>query len=408
MITTPTRLRQLAALVVVALGVWWADRKAERGVVAMVTVTCAVFLFYAVGINPMGGPDRQTGIPLAILAALVIGEAMRRVLRRMPRLRWALPPLLWTVLVLPAALTSIDDHVATRSWAPHEWTRDAMAQLPPGALLLTQSDDLAAGVLAAKILEGARPDVVALPAQHLHKSLPESARGTAAEVVWDAASQGSNEADRIQRVVVAHGDPLAMEHPASGLFVPIAWWPETGRLPLRVAGPGAPSSRSIAQEVERWLPRLASREDRRRLAIAIASWARAVVRMRGDVGLAGAALELSLEHVDPEHASGMVTLAALRDRVGDTAGAVALTRRALELEPDRPVALSNLALYLGRDPATRDEALALAERAVALRPWRADAWEGLARLRAATGDSEGAAQASSAARAAASAGSEHP
>jgi predicted Zn-dependent protease len=114
---------------------------------------------------------------------------------------------------------------------------------------------------------------------------------------------------------------------------------------------------------------------------------------RGDIMRAGAALELSLEHVDPEHASGMVTLAALRDRIGDTAGAIALTRRALELEPDRPIALGNLALYLGRDPATRAEALVLAERAARLRPWRADAWEGLARLRAAVGDVEGAAQA---------------
>jgi hypothetical protein len=394
------------ALTLVALVVLWARRPAkgrrrDHRVAAGASWLLFVFMFYAVGINPMGGEDRQTGLPVAVVAALVVGEALRRVLVRMPRLRWALPPLLWTVLVLPAGLLGFGDHVTTRSWAPHAWTRLALEQLPPGTLLLTQSDDLAAGVLAAKIVEGARPDVTVIAAQHLHKPMPRTALGTAAEPVWRAAARGSTEPERIGLAMQAHGEPLALEHPASGLFVPIPWWPETGRLPLGVAGVGASPRRSIADEVEAWLDRLPSREDRRRLGIAIASWARGVARARGAIAAAGAAIELSLDRVDPEHASALVTLAALRDRVGDTQGAIVLTRRALELEPDRMVALSNLALYLGRDPATRAEAIELAERAVALRPWRADAWDGLARLRAAAGDVEGAANARRSAEAAA-------
>jgi hypothetical protein len=390
------------ALTLVALLVLWANRRNRRAVAA-VTWLLVVFLLYVVGINPMGGEDRQTGLVLAVLAALVVGEALRRTLVAMPRLRWALPPLAWTVLVLPAALLSFGDHVSTRSWAPHAWTRHALAQLPPGTLLLTQSDDLAAGVLAATMLEGARPDVVSLPAQHLHKPMPDTAIGTAAEPVWHAAAQGSTEAQRITLAMHAHGEPIAVEHPASGLFVPTGWWPKDGRLPLGVAGAGAFERLAVSDEVQTWLPRLPSPDDRRRLAIAIASWSRGVVRARGDIARAGAALELSLDRVDPEHASALVTLAALRDRVGDTPGAIALTRRALELEPDRAVALGNLALYLGRDPATRAEALTLAERAVALRPWRAEGWEGLARLRAVAGDLEGAAQATRNAEAAAAA-----
>jgi tetratricopeptide (TPR) repeat protein len=154
-------------------------------------------------------------------------------------------------------------------------------------------------------------------------------------------------------------------------------------------------------EVAQWLPRLPTTEDRRRLAVALANWARAHVQHGGSIAAAGAALELSLTEVDEHHASALVTLAALRDRVGDHAGAIVLTRRALALEPGRHAALTNLALYLAREPASMAEALEAAERAVALRPWKADGWARLAAVRTAAGDAEGAAQARAHAEAAA-------
>lgn len=369
-----------------------------RGTALAITWLVAVELVYAVGINPMGGADRQTGLPLALLGALAVGDAARRWLRDRGRLRWAVLPLLATVLVLPPALVSAPDVAVTRSWAPHVWTRAALAQLPPGALLLTQSDDLAAGTVAARLLEGARPDVVAVPAQHLYRAMPEAA---AAEPRWArvwAAAHGagaSDEAGRIAAAIAAHDGPVALESARAGLFAAVPWWSDHGALPLRVAGPGAARrpSPTPPQEVERWLPWLPTAEDRRRLAVGLADWARGVVRQGGPVAMAGAALSLSLSQVDDRHASALVTLAALRDRAGDAAGAIALTRRALELEPGRHAALTNLALYLARDPATADEALALAEEAVALRPWKADGWARLAQVRAALGDVEGAARA---------------
>ncbi len=367
----------------------------------------AALLFYAVGINPMGGPDRQTGLPLALLAALVVGDASRRWLRDRGRLRWGVLPLLATVLSLPPALRSTPDAVATRSWAPHAWTRAALSQLPPGTLLLTQSDDLAAGVAAARQLEGARPDVIAVPAQHLYRPTPETAAADPRRAaIWDAAHTADDEVGRIEAAIAAHeGGPVALESAGAGLFGRVRWWSVHGRLPLSLAGPGVSALGVVPPaEVARWLPRLPAPDDRRRLAVALANWARAHAQHGGSIEAAAAALELSLGAVDDRHASAMVTLAALHDRLGDRAGAIALTRRALELEPGRHAALTNLALYLLRDPATLPEALEAAEEAVALRPWKADGWARLAEVRAAAGDAEGAAEA----RARAEAPSEPP
>lgn len=396
----------------VCLGLAWrrdpGDASADVGGTArVITWIVAAELFYAVGINPMGGPDRQTGLPLALLAALVVGDVARRWLRDRGRLRWAVLPLLATVLLLPPALVSVADSTVTRSWAPHAWSRASLAQLPPRALLLTQSDDLAAGVVSARLLEGARPDVISIPAQHLDRPQPEAAAAEPRRAaIWEAAHTASDEAGRITAAIAAHDGPVALEAPRTGVFAAVPWWSEHGRLPLRVAGPGAEAVVGVPPpaELERWLPRLPTAEDRRRLAVGLADWARGLVRQGGPVEAAGALLELSLSQVDDRHASALVTVAALRDRVGDRAGAIALTRRALELEPGRHAALVNLALYLSRQPETRDDALDAAEQAVALRPWKADGWARLAQVREAAGDADGAARARARADAAQGAG----
>lgn len=391
-------------LVVAAVGLvllWRRDRAEEpavtRGTALAVTWLVAVELVYVVGINPMGGPDRQTGLPIELLAALVVGEVARRWLRDRGRLPWAVLPLLATVLLLPPALVSAPDQAVTRSWAPHAWTRAALAQLPPGALLLTQSDDLAAGVVSARVLEGARPDVVSIPAQHLARPVPEAVADRPEwAAVWHAAhGRGMDEAGQIAAAIAAHRGPVALESPRTGLFIAVPWWSEHGRLPLRVAGPGAAALSTLTPpaEVEAWLPELPTTEDRHRLAVGLADRARALVRQGAPIAEAGAILSLSLSQVDERHPSALVTLAALRDRAGDAAGAIALTRRALELEPGRPAALTNLALYLSREPATQGEALDAAERAVALRPWKAEGWARLAQVRAVMGDADGAARA---------------
>ncbi len=386
-------------LALVALAVSWVGpaRLADRRALAVMTWWMLGSAAYAIAINPMGGADRQTGLVLDWCAVVLIAVATDRLLQEQPRLRLAVVPLVWTVLVLPAALRSLPDAATTRSWAPHAWTRAALAQLPADALLLTQSDDLSAGVTWARVIEGARPDVASWPGQHLHRARPDRPPPEQA-ALFDAIDGVHGEAAKVEAAIDAWPGTVALENAGSGVFARVRFVPEAGRLPLGVRGPGATTlatSASVPATIDAMLPWLPSAADRRRLAIAIAEWARGHVRRGGDIGEAIAALQSSLVELDPDHASAMVTLGSLFDRLGDDASAIEWTRAGLALEPERSVALLNLALYLSRDPARRDEAIALCERAVELRPWRADGWLRLAELRALVGDDEGASAARS-------------
>jgi len=351
---------------------------------------------YCTAINPMGGPDRQTGIPLVIVCIVLVALEMDRWLAGRPAVRVVALPVLLLSLLLPSALFSAGDARVTRSWAPHLWTQRSLAQLPPGALLVTQSDDLSAGVLAMRVLEGARPDIVSLPAQHLHHAVPQRANTHAREsFAWESAQRGHDESSRVAELVWAWPNAVALELPRTGVLRTVPWWSERGQSPLRVAGLGselAGAAGSPEHSLDSWSAELVSREDRKRLAIALAGLARASVERHGAHGLAGAQriYELVLRHVDPDHVSSLVALGAVFDRLGQRELAITLTHRALELEPARHMALVNLALYLSRAPETHEEALELVARAVSLRPWRSDGWLRLAHVHRVAGNLDAA------------------
>lgn len=388
------------ALGLVCLLLLVARRGTKRPAGLALVWLAAVELFYVVGINPMGGADRQTGLPLVLVVALAVGVQLTAWVSRLPRLRWALLPLVWMVLLLPPALTSAADIRATRSWAPHEWTRSALAQLTPGALLLTQTDDLAAGVTSARVVEGARPDVVTAPAQHLYRSMPDRAgRDPRERSIWEAAAAESTEPARIEAAILAYQGAIAVENPGAGLLRPVSWWSAFGRVPLGILGGGVSAAThprvSAEQEAREWLPRMSSGQDRVRLAVALGNQARARLRIEGASAMPEvvATLETVLRRVDPDHPSTLVALGAVLAGQGQLDRAIALTRRALDIEPARNAALINLALYLAEDPSTRDQAEKVARRATDLRPWRADAWHALGHVLEKAGDLEGAQQA---------------
>lgn len=70
----------------------------------------------------------------------------------------------------------------------------------------------------------------------------------------------------------------------------------------------------------------------------------------------------------PKAPEPLVDLAQIEERAGNVPGAVAAYRRALERAPDNAILLNNLAYLLAADPAGRDEAGRLAERAQGLAP----------------------------------------
>jgi Flp pilus assembly protein TadD len=85
-------------------------------------------------------------------------------------------------------------------------------------------------------------------------------------------------------------------------------------------------------------------------------------------------------------AAPLVDLAAIQIKSGHTKAATASYRQALEREPDSPLILNNLAYLLGTDPATRDEAIRLAESAHARAPGSASAADTLGWLLYLKGD----------------------
>jgi len=381
------------------IGLAWRPEPAagDMGVAAGLAGLVGIELLYAVAINPMGVAQRQTGLVTALLLAVAVAELVRRHVQPRGRAVWAVVPVLFVVLTLPAALTTAEDLGNTRSWGPAAWTRGTLEQLPPGAMVLTQSDDLAAGLLFARVVDGARPDVIAVPAQHLYKPVPDALLpGSPGHAVWSAAQSGATEGERIVAAIGAHTSAVAVEAPTVTIFAGVPWWSDRGGLPIRVAGPSPalqatlPEVLSIEGTLERWDARLPAPEDRVRLAWAMANDARARVRVYQDARGALKILQAATEQVS-EHVPGpWVALGALQDRFGDRLGAIESTRRALALAPGRAAALENLALYLARDRATLQEAEEVARRAVALRPERAKGWIRLAAVLDAKEDSEGA------------------
>lgn len=356
-----------------------------------------VELFYAVAINPMGVAQRQTGLVTALVLAVAVAELARRHVQPRGRAVWAVVPLLFVVLALPAGLRTVEDLSNTRSWGPASWTRGALAQLPPGTLLLTQSDDLSAGVVWAEVVEGARPDVVAVPAQHLYKPTPDALLpGSPGHAVWDAAQSAGGEADRIVAAMTVHQGPIAVEAPTVTIFGGVGWWSDRGMLPIRISGRSPAQQASLAEApspaglLVYWDPRLTSPEDRSRLAWAMANDARGRMRVTQDAQGALKILQVATGQVSDREAGPWVALGSLQDRFGDRVGAIESTRKALALQPGRAAALENLALYLSRDRATLDEAEDVARRAVALRPERAKGWIRLSAVLEAKGDAAGA------------------
>lgn len=336
----------------------------------------AVELVYAVAINPMGGRDRQTGAGLVWLAALLVGLSVHGWTRDRPPRRAVVLPLLVALLWIPAGWTSFADLATTRSWAPHTWTRAALAQAPSDALLLSQSDDLSAGLAAARVLEGARPDLVVLPAQHLYRAPSEWQREDPRRAaLFEAAAAVEGESAKIVAALSSWTGPLVLESPGTAVLAGVAL-PGEGEPPLWITElpQGRPSTATASERIEqailRWQHELVTPVDRERLADALAlaihgEFARSpesLQRWR----LAEAGYRRILSAVQPDHPRSLIGLAAVRDRLGDGDEAIALTRRALELDPERATALTNLALYLSRDAATLDEARELAELAVEL------------------------------------------
>jgi hypothetical protein len=380
------------------------DPDLDQGLLRWLAWITVVELVYAVAINPMGGRDRQTGLVLVLVAALALGLGVHRATQRRPPLRWVVLPLLACALWIPPAFESLADLRVTRSWAPHAWTREVLARTPSDALVLGQSDDLNAGLLAARALEGARPDLVVIPAQHLYRSPSEWQRGSARRArVWDALAElegrglvgralspSRTELDRIIAALSSWRGPVVLESPGTAVLAGLDL-PGTSEPPIWISAVPIPADlppldsdahpQALTAAIARWDGRLSNPVDRERLADALALAVAGRHARSPESPLrwleAERGYKLILAEVLADHPRALIGLAAMRDYFGHTDEAIRLTRLALELDPERTTALTNLAFFLARDPATLDEARTLVELAVELAADQRGTWKRL-------------------------------
>ena len=285
---------------------------------------------YAWLVNPMGEVDRQTATPLEVLwifLAAWFGSYLCEKAARVTRVAGL------SVAVTSVALSSYatqHDFAATRSWYPHWFTTQIFEQQPPGGVLLTQSDDLAAQSLALQVMEGARPDLAVLPMQHLYRRPPPAdCRHRIAAQVWQGTRGGGSEAQRLARFAAATKLHLALEAPASMMLATSSLAIEGGSLPLGMTARTSWNAwRPWLVENLRWTE---AASDRQRVARTLTVAARLLLRAGDRAGLAAAEqIYVSMLHdVVHDDPAALLSLAVVLRHQGRCSEAIALLDRVL-------------------------------------------------------------------------------
>lgn len=298
----------------------------------------ALDLLYATSLNPMGLADRQNLLPslvaLALGAAAALSWAATRVATPAGRVVGGVTAVAVGLLSIGLPIDRRDDR------ALPALVRATGDGLPPEALALVASDNLAAGWAFAQVVEGARPDVAVIVRQH----------------IWDASS-----IDPVRRRLPA---ALVGWRPGAGLATldrlradwPLAWEWAGGldaaarpaldeRFPL--PGRGLPPTPPFEVALEALLARLpgqplADPQARRGFAGLLDDVGQRRLRSGGDA----VPLYARAASLDPERALRWSNLGFALARAGRRAEAIDATRRALALAPDDATAGRNLVRYL--------------------------------------------------------------
>ncbi len=161
------------ALPLAALGAWRGLRHPGpvRAVTVMLLFAGLGDFLYSFWINPMGLQDLQNGLVfslcLAVVAGLGVAELAAWIGHSSPRLAPAVAAACCVITALPTALDGLSEKTHGAGYGAVAWVDAALDQPPPRAVVFTGSDDLSAGWAYARLVEGARPDVLSLVRQHL-------------------------------------------------------------------------------------------------------------------------------------------------------------------------------------------------------------------------------------------------
>jgi Flp pilus assembly protein TadD len=348
----------IPALVAAVGGLGWLLTRKSNAAARVLGVLIAVMLagdaLYSVWINPMGLEDLQDGAPTALALALGAGVGVYALARRAPRGAPYLAGALAVLICIPAALAEIDGKRGLDGEAG-AWTRAALAQAGPRALVLTSSDDLSAGALYAQGVTGARPDVTALVRQQLWdgKLVAQRIAHAGSEVhaldPWRSRSIAERERDEAAMLrALVRGELPRRE----------IWWepgsdsppvardtvePAVPLFHLSAAAVAPADARMLAEQVEALLWPARDPQARRMRAVALVALGRAYFE-RDDLPRAGALYEAALGQ-RPGDLSAATNLAVVRARRGDLKGADALCVDVLARDATRNVARLNSGRY---------------------------------------------------------------
>jgi tetratricopeptide (TPR) repeat protein len=367
--------------ILVALGglVWLLSARARRPLGVILVVVLVGDALYSSGLNPMAIDDLQVGHPTALALAIAAGAGVLAAARQLGRAApWAAAALA-VLITVPAAFADVDAKLGLGPEAS-TWATAALDQAPPRALLLVQSDDLAAGSTYEQYVAGARPDVTLLVRQIVWDQ-PETAarmRRGGGELHPDA---------RLRKIVDEALPARAVLWEPGQDSAPLPLEPDVPLYRLRATPAPLPSARPLAERVEQLLLPARDPTARHVLATQLTNLGR-IFFQRGDLPRATALFEAA-RAVRPGDAVAAIDLAVIRARQGDLLGALALVDGVLEREPERLVARLNAGRYRLRlgdfDGAAHDFAQAQARAPLDPAPI-----VGLARVAQARADRAGA------------------
>jgi Protein of unknown function (DUF2723) len=341
-------------------------RAARDPLARMLAVVGLIDLAYAVAVNPMGVSDRQTFFHFEACAALLAVTAAARIATHLAQTRARHAASLVAVALAVVALVRRDPAWAGAAdgWSAPELLggAGALGAVPSRALVLCGSDDLCGGSLYAQHVEGERPDVTVLPRPHL--ACPWTWRRLEARRFGErVAPLGRDDTDgarlaRTTMLLERFGDRVRWEGSGEGESPAIRarWRFGSGETPA-LAAIDAPVS-DVDTNAARWVrERIPSKPG------AGARWVGATITFAAGSRLAradllrGVPLWEATMQINPEHVSSRTNLAVVAARGGDLRRAVTLTRDALTLDPERPMAWRNLRDFLralGDEEGARD------------------------------------------------------
>jgi tetratricopeptide (TPR) repeat protein len=336
----------------------------RRGVALVILAVLSFDLAYAVWVNPMGIGERQLGHASGALLALLAGVGgawlTQRCLLRSRLLGSAVA--LTTIGSSALLLTRVSWPEGSDGYAVAEryGAGSPLLDLAPRAVYLCSTDSACANALLAIYAEGARPDIVVAPAQHLwDQSVTRRLSGMSIEPLTSASLGPEGKRERAARVLRT----LASRYRLRPIVFELLPQPSVGDSPTSLGLRHAP-----------WIDLDATEPDAQG-STGAAAFDQLAALERARFGIAGPRTQLARELWASAHAE----VGKLYLQTGRVAQALSALGRTVELTPGRAVAHSNLGVAF---ELAGDLAAALRETRLAVEsdPARPTPWVNLTRL----------------------------